>query len=119
MIGTEQPVDVLGPKQRFWVNELKSGKYKQTAEILCYDDHYCCLGVANKCLDLEEESLETLQNSYSSLLLNDDVGGFDETIYVYGKPYDSLVAMNDARLNFQEIAAVIENYWHIIFTGKV
>lgn len=28
-----------------WVEALRSGKYKQGKEALCFGDKYCCLGV--------------------------------------------------------------------------
>lgn len=36
----------LGPLQRKWLRELRSGKYRQTTGVLFNGRGYCCLGVA-------------------------------------------------------------------------
>lgn len=38
-----------------WLEALRSGEYKQTAETLCHDGAYCCLGVLETVLDGDVE----------------------------------------------------------------
>jgi hypothetical protein len=41
-----------------WLAELRSGKYKQTRNILKCGDAYCCLGIAGKICGVDDNYLE-------------------------------------------------------------
>lgn len=61
----QQYKQLLGPNQRFWVDELKSGKYKQTTGRLCDRDQqrhysYCCLGVGTKCCHSQIDGIDNI-----------------------------------------------------------
>lgn len=53
--------------KRVWVNELRSGRYRQTRQALRYDDGFCCLGVL---CDLSGAAEWGTQTSYGA-----DYGG--------------------------------------------
>lgn len=112
--------DVLGPKQRQWVDALRSGEYQQGKNLLHSGSGDCCLGVADTVLCLNEScSIMSLPTTYRHLGLRDSNGGFEKPIYFYGIAYYGLTSMNDQGLSFQDIAFIIENYWNLIFTEKV
>ena len=106
------------PLQQQWVAALLSGKYKQGFKALYYNG-YCCLGAADKELHLKEGNDLYLADTYPELGLRSTDGTFELPISVYGKEYFSLASMNDARLSFQDIALIIQNNWHLIFTEQV
>lgn len=116
-------MDPLGPKQRKWVEALRSGKYFQCRNELCtyhgnYES-YCCLGVADKELSLRESSKFSLAHTYDVLTLHDDGGSFLKPINIYGKQFLSLINLNDFGISFKDIALIIENYWFLIFKERV
>ena len=56
-----------------WLKALRSGKYIQTSNTLINDnaDEYCCLGVACKLVDIEDEYLVSYGSPYE---VRDDNG---------------------------------------------
>ena len=113
----------LGLKQRKWLKELKSGKYKQFKGELysAKTGGYCCLGVANACLKLNETDAVCLETQYKSLGLNGTDG---EIIDGYSFPrgenrYTQLSEMNDKGVNFLKIAQFIEENPEKVFNKSV
>ena len=89
---TEEQFDV-------WIAALRSDKYKQGVSKLCEDDHYCCLGVAQKVCNINTDSEGFLRFD----------GADDDEYYVWTFIPDNiqryLVNLNDCeRFNFFEIA---------------
>lgn len=87
-----------------WVSALRSGKFKQgTAqlkrEIGDGTFEYCCLGVAEKVLNLGSHSIENLAISNY---------GESEPIFLDFDLQASLAGMNDRGLVFNTIAGYIE-----------
>lgn len=113
----------LGPLQRKWIRALRSGKYKKGTRVLhCEEDNsYCCLGVANKCLNLNETSSGYLSNTYER------IGLFGSSGYIinnYKFPrgtelYGSLVQMNDSRISHKKIAEFLEKNPELVFSKSV
>lgn len=44
----------LGPRQKAWIEALKSGKYSQCIRVLHIENEYCCLGVACELSEIGE-----------------------------------------------------------------
>lgn len=110
----------LGPLQRKWIRTLKSGKYKKAIGIL-YDESkngYCCLGVANKCLNLGEVSGGYLTNEFDKIGLKSLCGTFDKKYrFPRGtKFYLNLVDMNDYGISHKKIAQFMEQNPELVFT---
>lgn len=119
----------LGPIQKRWIEELRSGRFKQGKEKLCRDPgdgvlRYCCLGVL--CYVMSGKP-----NESEDAVVEEGVLGVDymwcgkddvlpESIMVeaglhsdQGDACDdhrSLVAKNDAGWTFQEIADELEEH---------
>lgn len=111
----------LGPKQKKWIKALKSGKYKQCKRQLCNGVGYCCLGVANEVLDLNEVSLTCLPGSFKSIGLRSGFGHFSEQ-YQFPRgshTYSDLADLNDNGIPFRKIAEFIENNPELVFTRSV
>lgn len=113
----------LGPKQRKWIRELRSKKYKQCKGELHNDKTggYCCLGVANVCLKLGEIDSICLETEYKSLGLNGTDG---QIIDGYSFPrgnrnYTQLTEMNDKGVSFLKIAEFIEQNPEKVFNKSV
>lgn len=105
----------LGPNQKRWINELKSGNYNQCFGRLFRwtEDLYpsfCCLGVAKVVLNLTEADPYDLTNSYRNLGLRDADGTLHcSYISKSGSIFRSLTALNDTSgMSFKEIAEYIE-----------
>jgi len=45
----------IGPNQRKWIDELRSGKFKQGQQWLRQGDRHCCLGVACEVLEVKRD----------------------------------------------------------------
>jgi hypothetical protein len=123
----------LGPKQRIWVDALRSGEYKQGDGCL-FDPEtqsYCCLGVANCVLELGEGDEHVLEYTYQQLGLRGQSGaivglsleafkelhdlpaGYDPTFTI------ELTALNDRGWSFSKIADLIEQHPHWVFERSV
>lgn len=113
----------LGPKQKEWIKALRSGEYKQGINSLCihslYNDknvRYCCLGVADKCLNLGETNRDRLINTYKEIGLYSEGGRFTEKVMKNSLYYESLMSMNDSgEFSFNEIADFIETNPESVF----
>lgn len=107
-----------------WVQALRSGKYKQTRDVLQNKDGYCCLGVL---CDISPTKIPKIINYdlfINGYLLGDqrsikDWAGVKTDSGLIGKPtnsismneLDSLVVMNDNGFSFDEIADIIQILW--------
>jgi hypothetical protein len=113
----------LGPLQRKWIRALKSGKFKKgTLCLHCEEDNsYCCLGVANECLNLKETSSGFLSNTYKRIGLFNSSGVISNNYkFPRGtKLYGSLVEMNDKNISHKKIAEFLENNPELVFTKSV
>jgi hypothetical protein len=108
----------LGTNQTKWLEALRSGEYQQGDTYLCYENKYCCLGVAAEIFQTE--------NTHIGLHANDTTKAFDgsifsappyvvETLGLYsdkgGSVYvghPSLAGLNDDGVPFKDIADRIE-----------
>ena len=122
----------LGLKQLQWVEALESEEYEQIQgqlESSCRGiGGYCCLGVANKRLELQESSISALWTTYRHIKL---AGANGEIVYhppVTNVKVDnhnlrvqrmvSLTHLNDKLgLTFKQIAELLRNYTYLFFTG--
>jgi len=100
-----------------WVKALKSGKYKQSQNILENYYGYCCLGVLckvaeknkirvnkHKLGDLKGSSLTSQKNVLKWSGMRTGLGDIE----IVGTTLSSL---NDRGKSFKQIANVIEKYW--------
>lgn len=113
-------LEEMKANRRKWVEALRSGKYKQTTQVLHDGEGYCCLGVlacvAGKTPDQLgiEETLVHFPDVMKFVGLSDDnapyltrradpddLDDYDET--------DCLADINDAGKSFAEIADIIES----------
>lgn len=110
----------LGPKQKIWVEALRSGQYKQGRDFLCQDNHYCCLGVANDVFNLQETSNSYLEDTFREIGLKTCHGSFilDDNVSEF-PGYLSLASMNDKGCSFLEIADAIEKYSDLLFSKSI
>ncbi len=106
-----------------WITALRSGQYEKGMLRLCLDNQYCCLGVANEVLQLQETSMSTLVHTFSHIGLRRDGGDF--AILVNEEPFTNLAltTINDNRyrlsevneelfdFTFNEIADIIERHY--------
>ena len=118
----------LGPLQKQWIAELRSGKHKQGRNKLCSTEHeYCCLGVAAKFV-LHQEEEESDGGAYiclngSSYFLGDyeKIGLHSYNgapITDYANDLRQLTILNDdAGYTFSQIADVLEEHPEAYFTG--
>ena len=99
----------LGPNQTKWLAALRSGEYQQGKYELYADGKYCCLGVANKVCNLQEEGESSLLCTYGDMGLYTDAGSV-KNISLHGdSDYCSLIELNDTReWSFLDIADFIE-----------
>lgn len=106
----------LGPNQTKWLAALRSGEYQQGKYELYADGTYCCLGVANKVCNLQEESESSLLCTYEDMGLYSDSGAV-KNVSLYGDgEYLSLVELNDTRQwSFSKIADFIEENAENVF----
>lgn len=96
-----------------WAEALESGKYKQGANILSYDDCFCCLGVM---CDLEDSTLWTKDFLGPSNFWGRGMHKFyppEDVLEKYGLnnlAYGKYSSMNDrGNSSFIEIAQEIRN----------
>lgn len=71
----------IGPKQEKWLQALESGDYDQCRGMLYDGTGYCCLGVANKVLELNEVNKTMLRYTYKELGLYDPSGRLEPYIF--------------------------------------
>jgi len=96
--------------QKKWLVALRSGVYKQTRGQMRGASGYCCLGVANECLDLGEPwSEKYLRINYRKLGLRSFDGELVKEVYYKGEICRSLAVLNDRGMSFFEIADLIES----------
>lgn len=101
----------LGPLQKKWVEELRSGKHTQGMDYLCRDGMYCCLGVAaefvlgiNPKLLFSKDTHMMYNGRCDTLTMEDAdrIGLHLSGIYACAK-------MNDSGASFDEIASEMES----------
>lgn len=100
-----------------WVKALRSGKFKQTKDLLQRQSNsYCCLGVlckiAPKSINVELDDKGKLEGD--SLSDQESVKAWSGLKSVNGKIsiHDSCLAeLNDCGYSFKKIADVIEKNW--------
>jgi hypothetical protein len=118
----------LGPNQRAWVDDLRSGKFTQGYRTLqTADNKFCCLGVACKTHErvtgvscevddygrLAGSILATQPKVTEWVGLKTDIGRFSSL-----SSKETLVALNDDRFTFKEIANVIIDNAEQLFFGR-
>ena len=91
--------------KKAWITKLRSGRYKQTKNILKNKTGYCCLGVLRTCLPAKFKNSEGFdcgegnglltRSAYDAAGLHHSTGG-------------TLANMNDNDHTFNEIANYIE-----------
>lgn len=103
----------LGPNQRKWVEELRSGKWRQGKGSLCFKGEHCCLGVACELFATEERSTDdgyvewnrisatAVPSVVDALGLIDDRG--------LGENGRCLTSLNDTGSSFDTIANLLES----------
>lgn len=105
----------LGPRQREWVEALRSGKWRQAKGVLKNGDSFCCLGVACEISGLgewkvpEEEDREKYLGA--ATVLPEEVMDFFSFKDEFGSHENldsSLTRDNDSGKSFSEIADIIE-----------
>lgn len=132
MSETEVKSFELGPKQKKWLEDLRSGKFEQTEQVLYDGTGYCCLGVACVSLGYEFEigedddphyycqgTCEVLPESIKLELKLYDVSGVPNISHKSEerKVY-TLSELNDnAKKSFNEIANIIESHPTWYFEG--
>lgn len=118
----------LGPKQKRWVKDLKSGQYPKGKDRLIdrrgdYITGFCCLGVlAHTQCDLpwEKYPLEkTLRNTeWKKLKLRSKRGALRVNAKISGQDFCALDQINDAAgKSHKWIGRFIEDNADIIFRG--
>ena len=112
-----KPLQALGPRQRFFVNSLKSGHFGQAKHRLKEDNGtFCALGVAAECAGV---LWARGKNCFGDLCwgLNDEDGNFRSAIlpesvdnfYSFVSSGRDIHALNDAGNTFERIAEMIES----------
>lgn len=109
-----------GPKQRKWIEELRSGKWKQCTGKLCQvtfgEDRYCCLGVLAEMLKIPKKPQ----------MFNTSMFEFDGNAVDLGDKWAKklklcrqgpLMDMNDGGKSFKYIASQLEKYPERYFSG--
>jgi hypothetical protein len=135
----------LGPKQKAWVDALRSGEWKQTTGVLQAprQESYCCLGVACKVAEPEVQTSKAFGLTEDGIVTTEYVGLAGTTLYDqqaviehyqfaqcagsfcptnldmmnYGLDYIAdLPRLNDKlHFNFSQIADYIEKYASQLF----
>ena len=100
---------------RTWIEALRSGNYSQCSRSLRKGRHfYCCLGVAQEILQLDEISNCNLTSSHATVGLQDGYGSFLKVEIDKGT-ISSLTGLNDvSRWPFASIATFIENQLNLV-----
>ena len=136
----------LGPKQKEWVEALRSGKYEQGKSFLhTRSSKFCCLGIA---CDISKERLGLVVGHFGDSVtytgmdcflphcviedlrlngdggyfidratMNDPQGGALLALFKGIGECDSLADANDKDATFPEIADFIESNPELVFTG--
>lgn len=114
------PKQELGPNQKKVVEALRSGKYKQGRAFLCFIDLYCCLGIMNEILELDESDDYYLRNTYEKIGLYSHKGELKQSFRDDNDNiFSSLSAMNDYGWNFNQIADYIEQNPSNVFSSAI
>lgn len=104
--------------QEQWVEALESGEYKQGQRNLCYEDKYCCLGVACEVMGIEGEEMAGFvyfKGNNIVLLEFEKLGLRGMRGELASGPYASLASMNDSGKSFKEIAQFIRDNEGLVF----
>lgn len=106
----------LGPKQKEWIDALRSRKFKQGCGKL-YDeanDTYCCLGVAAKLFDFDGVNNILLSaDDYQKIGLRTCNGASNTGLH------KNLATLNDENMTFLEIADILEKNPEEWFTSSL
>lgn len=116
-----------------WIDELLDTDYTQLkGQLGCGVTGFCCLGVANHSLDLNEKDEELLINTYKQLGLKENDGTFynekgypvelDASLLEREEQglYNSLAELNDSgKFSFKEIGELIRDYPEYIFIKTI
>lgn len=107
-----------------WIDELLDTDYKQlTEELGDIEVGFCCLGVANHSLDLNEQDVGALCSTYSKLGLRGQAGEFYNGNYptkLKGTESDCLASLNDNEgYTFKQLGQLCMDYPQHIFQSKV
>ena len=119
----------LGPRQKKWLAELRSGKYKQNVGGLCRNGKFCCLGVICDLYSKQAGAVITSITGYDTIISYDGLSAvLSERIKKYiglrhlngaAKEFasDSLAAFNDSgAYSFKDIAKIVEEDPGLYFT---
>ena len=120
----------LGPRQREWIEALRSGKYEQGRMYLNLGGKFCCLGVA---CDISKEALQLnvgvskLRNGKEVNSYNDINGSLSSEVIKYfsfvmkeEEGLNRLTYMNDSvGKTFEQIADIVEENPEHYFTEAV
>lgn len=107
-----------------WLEALRSGKYKQTKEVLKDSTGYCCLGVL---CDIHRKTIKKkgwTKNSCNNLEYYNEAGTLPENVLKWAGIEDEngkfkykngktvyLTNLNDNGKSFKQIANIIEKYF--------
>lgn len=100
-----------------WVKALRSGKYKQTKEVLFNGTGYCCLGVLCEVVGMSPtRDLRGFHYDNMGLLLPEaamQLSGIktDGADLIIAGRYTTLANQNDHGKSFKQIANFIEKHW--------
>ena len=120
----------LGSRQKKWLAELRSGKYKQSIGGLCRNGKFCCLGVIFELYKKEVGTVIDISTgdggviiSYdgSSAVLSESMKKYIGLRHLNGAAkefaQDSLAALNDSgAYSFKDIAKIVEEDPGLYFT---
>lgn len=105
--------------RKFWVEGLRSGRFKQITGALENDGRNCCLGVACRLYMEDGGELEVFMSNNEIVSFDRERGylptkvmdwlGLHERDGTLRNEYISLSRMNDSGHSFEEIANVIES----------
>lgn len=123
----------IGPNQRKWIDELRSGKWEQGRHYLSCNGKKCCLGVGCEIFDipgtpaLSNEDVTVYEGSHQlapkslqeKLSLRNKFGGLSGATAKRGdheSECTELVGMNDCGMTFEQIADFCEAHPEAVFT---
>lgn len=116
--------DKLGPRQRAWLNALRSGKYKQCKHYLNNANGFCCLGVLT---DLaSKDGVEVARRADGTIdgdVLSFEVKKWSGMAFINGESQNDklpiLTNLNDRDgCTFYQIADVIESHPEAYFIER-
>lgn len=111
-------------KVDLWCRALESGEYAQGVESLQNGDCYCCLGVLSDIYEIvaEDDLPRDVHGDYDEAILagkfekvrewinlNTNEGRLDEPLVFREITPSTLAALNDAGMEFKELAEVISS----------